>query len=913
MPDSKVLDEWFGKIDLDIAYLCECFAEVLDELGESELTELLPWRETLCRLDYTSDDETKRIDRELQLFSIAYHLLNVVEENAAAQARRSREAQFGREREPGLWAHALTTLAAAGYKEDELLDAIAKTHVDVVLTAHPTEAKRPPVLRQHRALFDAFCELENPIWTHHEREGIRDRIKTIMERLWRTGEMYLEKPDVLSELQDILDYFRVIFPRAVSITRERLESAWNAAGLSLEALEKAAPAPRLTFGDWVGGDRDGHPLVTAEVTADALKMLRQTAVSGLRERLRALAENLTLSSLFQEPPHDLLVGVSRLRGEITARNIKVATHPHEPWREFASLMEAKLAGTETGADHAYHDPAELAADLDILSASLHAVGAARLDQTELGPIRVHLDTFGFHTAALDIRQNSMFYAKAASQLLQAAGLADWDYDAWPYPKRRAFLEQELQTLRPLGPRNGVPGEEAQAVLACFDVVAQHIRRFGVEGIGAFIVSMTRDATDLLLLYLFAREVGLIQQTPEGPCAQIDIAPLFETLTDLDESAAILADFLEHPITHRRRAEDGVAPPQQVMVGYSDSNKDAGIFASQWALNKAQRALAEVGRQHGIGINFFHGRGGTFSRGAGPTHRFLESLPQGSLGGAVRVTEQGEVIGQKFGNLPTAVFNLELLMAGVVATTVRGSKPIGEQPDFFPVCEKLSEYSAKAYRALIAAEDFLEFWGEATPIDALERSFIGSRPSRRSAKRTFEDLRAIPWVFSWTQSRFYLPGWYGIGTALERLENEDPKAFKDLQQNVESWALVRYVIYNAETSLASADTGIMREYAELVTDPTLRETYYKRIVDEYQRTEERIDELLGAPRAIRRPRLVKTLDMRAEGLRRMHARQIQLLRQWRKLRTEDREQEAEDLFPSLLLSINGIAGAERTTG
>jgi phosphoenolpyruvate carboxylase len=913
VPDSKVLDEWFAKIDSDVAYLCECFAEVLDDLGEGALAELLPWRERYCRLDYETDGDTVRIDRELQVFSIAYHLLNAVEENAAAQARRSREAQFGREREPGLWAHALHSLRAAGHSEDSLLEALRKSEVEVVLTAHPTEAKRPPVLRQHRALFDAFSELENPIWTPHERDGIRERIKAILERLWRTGEMYLEKPDVLSELHDILDYFRVIFPRAVSSTYERLEDAWETEGFSLERLRDIAPAPRLTFGDWVGGDRDGHPLVTAEVTRDALQLLRSVAVNGLRERLRGLSESLTLSSLFQRPPDELLQAIQRLRGELNGRGLKSPAFPREPWREYVNLLELKLSGAENATAGAYRVPQDLRADLDLLAHTLHAVGASRLVYSEVQPVRVHLDSFGFHTAALDIRQNSMFYAKAAAQLLRAAGLEDWDYNAWPYPKRRAFLEDELTTLRPLGPRTGVPGDEASAVLACFETVAEHIRRHGTEGVGAFIVSMTRDATDLLVLYLFAREAGLLQQTSEGPCSQIDIAPLFETLTDLDESGAILSDFLDHPITRRRRLPDGSAPAQQVMVGYSDSNKDAGIFASQWALNKAQRALTDVARKHGLSITFFHGRGGTFSRGAGPTHRFLESLPAGSLSGAIRVTEQGEVIGQKFGNLPTAIFNLELMMAGVVYATVRGNADTKEDPDFFSICEKLSTYSADAYRSLVAADGFLDFWGEATPIDALERSFIGSRPSRRSGKRNFEDLRAIPWVFSWTQSRFYLPGWYGIGSALEQLKREDAKAFSTLCERVERWPLVRYVIYNAETSLASADKAIMGEYAALVTDESLRETYYTRIVEEYERTESYIDELLGAPRAIRRPRLVKTLDMRAEGLRRMHARQIQLLRKWRGLREREQDAEAEALFPSLLLSINGIAGAERTTG
>jgi phosphoenolpyruvate carboxylase len=908
MADRTILDQWFEKIDADIAFLTGCFAEVLQEVGETELAQALPWR---GGSETTASIPDGRTDRELQMLSIAYHLLNLVEENAAEQARRERENAFGMQYEPGLWGHGLRALLERRDGVKEIARGLEDVQVEVVLTAHPTEAKRPAVLRQHRDLFDEFSQLENTVWTEQERRAIRDNIKVILESLWRTGEMYLEKPDVLTELEHVIDYFRSVFPEAVTVLRRRWRDAWQQAGLSIDDLPQGYP--QLTFGNWVGGDRDGHPLVTAKTTRETLRRLRMAALDTLQERLEDLGERLTLSDLFQAPPESLRDALDDLRGSLSAE-VAEPKFPREPWREYVRLVTAKVAATRAGKRGGYKRPSELAADIQVLGDSLSAVGASRLTHAEAGPVLTHLETFGFHLAALDIRQNSDFYAKAAGQLLHAAGADDWDYASWDVAKRRAFLKRELESLRPLAPRGVQVGPEAQATLDCFQVVAGHINSHGPAGIGSFIVSMTRDVTDLWLVYLFAREVGLLQPRDGGLCCIVPIVPLFETLDDLERGAGILREFMQHPISRcTRQTEAAGGPTQQVMVGYSDSNKDAGLFASQWALNRAQRALSEVGDEEGVRILFFHGRGGTFSRGAGPTHRFLESLPAGSMRGAIRLTEQGEVIAQKFGNLPTAVFNLELLLAGVTVTALKHSERVDEDSNYVELCERLSKYSSDAYRQLIAAPGFMEFWAHATPIDALEQSFIGSRPARRTGARTLEDLRAIPWVFSWTQARYYLSGWYGVGSALTRMKETDSAAFVRLRDNIGAWPFVRYVLNNAETSLASADLELMAQYATLVPDEDVRNAFLERIGDEFRKTEAMLDACFGAPRAERRPRLVKTLAMRADGLRRLHTHQIALLRAWREHRDNGRTAEADAMVPSLLLSINAIAGAERTTG
>jgi phosphoenolpyruvate carboxylase len=911
--DTSVLDDWFSKIDSDIEFLLTCFREVLVELGEGQLAESLPksmqHREGTAQPTLPLDN----VDRELQMMSIAYHLLNIVEENAAAQARRARESRHGLLHEPGLWGHGLAQLIKRGFSEEDIAAALDTIHVEAVLTAHPTEAKRPPVLRQHRELFTEFSELESSVWSPYERRLIKKRIKGILERLWRTGETYLEKPDVLSELEYVLDYLLEVFPAAVSSVQQRLRQAWTDAGLSTGNLPKTERWPRLTFGNWVGGDRDGHPLVTAQVTRKTLQRLRAAALEAVDGRLEFLSKRLTLSDLFQEPSEELLSEIAKLKDALPHQGrATLKEYPHEPWREYVEILRHRCRCQGCDGSGACRRPEALIADLHLLRKSLVAVGANRIAESEIDPLLTHIDTFGFHLAALDIRQNSTFYEAALSQLLQHGGFEDWNYSSWDFAKRRKFLENELQSLRPISPRYGNVGGEAQAVLDCFRCVAEYIEDYGREGIGSFIVSMTRDVTDLLVVHVFAREVGLLRKGEDGLQSEITVVPLFETIEDLDHSPEIMRDFLQCPIVRNSLQRDGTgAPIQQVMLGYSDSSKDGGIFASHWGLHRTQMALVAAGED--VRISFFHGRGGTFSRGAGPTHRFLEALPSGTVGGTVRLTEQGEVITQKFANTPTAIFNLELLLAGVTVTSLKHRDPAPEDPRLVELCDILSESSSEKYRALLHSDDFLEFWSQATPIDALERSFIGSRPTRRTGASSVQDLRAIPWVFSWIQARFYLPGWFGVGTALETLQRDDPARFELLQENLKAFPFIHYVVNNVETSLASADLDVMRDYAELVESADIKDRQLKTIGEEYARTGEMINTLMKGRRDVRRPRLIKTLGMRAEGLRRLHRRQIELLRQWRGLRAEGRDAEADASFPSLLLSINAIASAQRTTG
>ena len=917
----------FAKIDADLNYLMKCLKEVLVELGETKAAQFLPWQEGGEAHDI--NEPPPRIE---QAYSIAFQLLNMVEENASTQTRRLREIEHGLADEPGLWGQQLAQLKAAGFTAEEILKVLPEVRVESVLTAHPTEAKRAAVLEQHRAIFLLLTSLENENLTPSRREAIHDEIKIVLERLWRSGEILLEKPEVAFERRGVIFYIREVFPLALEQLDERLLHAWKSTGFDAGLLEDPHIWPRVRFGSWVGGDRDGHPFVTAKVTEETLQEMRLNAMFVIHRHLEKLAERLPLSSNFQKPPEVLEEAIAKLRAENPDSESIVRQHSDEPWRQYVMLLQAKLpltlgVGDEpttlAGGAHHYRSPYELDKDLAVLDETLADVGAKRLADSAVWPVRRALDVFGFHLAALDIRQNSKFHDQAIVQILAAIGQPAPDFGEWDESRRLEFLNRELESPRPFLYHGSNIGEQADAVLGCYAVLRRHLRNHGRDGIGALIVSMTRQLSDLLVVYLLAREAGLMRWTPEGLLCTLPVVPLFETLDDLERSAGLIDAFLAHPVTKRSLAYHQTdrakvlslpqtRPVQQVMIGYSDSNKDCGILASQWALHKAQGAITSAGAAHGTKIRFFHGRGGTISRGAGPTHRFLGALPHGSIQGDIRLTEQGETIAQKFANLVTATYNFELFLAGVTGFTVKEKREAPAGSGIEEICEVLAATSQQAYSKLIKSEGFMTFYSQATPIDALEISSIGSRPSRRTGQRTLADLRAIPWVFSWNQSRYYLPGWYGVGSALEALAARKPEAINELRAELKTSPLIYFVLTNVETNIASADKDIMRQYAALVVEASARESILDLILTEFDRTHRMMAEVFGGSLEARRPRMLKTLGLRANALRVLHEQQIQLLSQYRAANAAG-SNETMKLLPKVLLSINAIASGLRTTG
>jgi phosphoenolpyruvate carboxylase len=909
---SHLSTENIQKVREDLQFVMGGFREVLRDLGEDDLAAHLPW----------GDDAASGADQDpqhtAQGFSIAFQLLNMVEENAAVQLRRQAERDGALADISGLWEHHLSRLRDRGLSQEEIAETLDEVRVEPVLTAHPTEAKRATVLEHHRRIYLLLARRENTVWTPSEREDLRDALKAELERLWRTGEIYLEKPDVASERRNVIHYLRTVFPDAVPELDRRLRRAWEKTGFDASLLDAPNRLPTLSFGNWVGGDRDGHPLVTAEVTRDTLADLRTNALQLLQEQLTGLTRQLSLSEFLQSPPDELRTRVETVAEELGPDGQRaVERNPDEPWRQFVNLMIARLplqGNALSSGPHTYDRPEGLRDDLQFLRRQLLAVDADRLARRDLDPVLRLVQTFGFHLAALDIRQNSQFHDRAVAQLLSAAGMDEHDFPTWDESTRLAVLNEELSSPRPLTHPEMTLGPEAEAVLNCYRTVSDHIKRYGPEGIGALIVSMTRSLSDLLAVYLLARETGLSRQTDDGPICTLPVVPLFETIDDLHNAPDILEAFLSHPMTkrslaYRRDRDDRDTPVQQVMVGYSDSNKDGGILSSLWNLYRGQDELAAVGRAHDVRIRFFHGRGGTISRGAGPTHRFINALPHSSLQGDLRLTEQGETIAQKYANRLNAAYNLELLTAGTTGATCRDRHLEHETHDLEAVMGSLAERSRTAYQALLETDGFVSFFRQATPIDAIEASRIGSRPARRTGQPTLADLRAIPWVFSWSQARFYLSGWYGTGTALQWLDDEHPSTFDTVAEQNVVWSPLHYVISNVATSLATADLNLMRAYADLVPDDALRTRLMTPIEDEYHRTQRMLERIYSGPLPEQRPNVQHFLDLRQQGLKTLHHQQIDLLRTWR----DQPEDESDDVLPPLLLTINAIANGLGTTG
>ncbi|MEQ9438157.1 MAG: phosphoenolpyruvate carboxylase [Cyclobacteriaceae bacterium] len=902
------------KVENDTRFLIDCLKTVLQSLGESQLADAL-------------EQEPETMDLNMvRLYTTYFQCLNLVEENATVQYRRRLETEVGLDRISGLWAKAFRQLTDEGFSEQEIAQRIAEVRIEPVLTAHPTEAKRATVLRHLRELYLLLVRRENPVWTPQEQHDIQTTIQNQLEVLWRTGEIFLEKPTVSAELRNMMHYLTRVFPRSLALVDRRLRDAWTYVGFDPKQLDDYQNLPRIQFGNWVGGDRDGHPFVTSEVTYETLYELRRHALQIHAQALEALSAKLSFSVTRNTIPVRLKERLQEMSERIGEEaNPSLARNPNEPWRQLVNLMRLcvplDVHGDLDEKSYSYLRNSELMGDITLLMETLQEVKAQSVARSEVEPLLRKVQAFGFHLAAIDIRQNSAFHDRAVTQLLQASSLPveelpDTDYANWSEEQRMAFLERELQSARPFTQAEAPLPTEAAAVLGCYRVVHAFIQRYGTHGLGSLIVSMTRSVSDLLTVYLLGREAGLVFLGEEGLVSQLPVVPLFETIEDLQGSPAILEKFLQHPITQRSLAyqqaqEQANQPVQQVMVGYSDSNKDGGILASLWNVNRGQKNLTAVGKRCGVRIRYFHGRGGTVSRGGGPNHRFLESLPHHSLEGDLRLTEQGETIAQKYANLITSSYHLELLLAGTTKATVRQhNKELQDHP-LDPIMDYLADVSSQHYGDLIRSEGFMEFYAQATPIDVIEASRIGSRPARRTGQRTLADLRAIPWVFSWSQARFFLSAWYGVGTALTRLQAERPHDFALLSEQAIAYAPFRYILTNASSAVLMADEATMHQYASLVENEALRDRFMEHILDELGKTRTLIETIYGTGIEERRPRIAKMLSMRQTKLAALHRHQINQIRDWRALKATG--EDTDTALLNLLLTVNAISGGIKATG
>ncbi|MEO1010616.1 MAG: phosphoenolpyruvate carboxylase [Bacteroidota bacterium] len=915
----KKVEEEIGKAYTDLRFLLEALYEVLVENGEEELAQSIPW------LEQNASKEVKITPKVVQLYSMVFQLVNMVEINSAVQNRRKlEEKDFAGVN--GLWAWNLKKLKEKGFDQEQILDTLKSLAVEPVLTAHPTEAKRATVLEHHRELYLLLVQLENTMYSGPEKQSIREVLKLTLYRLWKTGEIYLEKPDVDSEFRNIMHYMVNVFPLVIPIVDNRLSHALSVVGFNAETLKADHRYPRITFGNWVGGDRDGHPLVTAKVTQTALLQLRLNAFVVIRRKLNGLVRRLSITQKLKDCSKDYQKRLKEMREELGDNGPGIfKRNKGEAFRQMISLMIAKLpVDTERGhatklseVEGAYVHSSKLREDLYLLQKELLNFGAKVVAYTDITEAMRIVEVFGFHLAALDIRQNSTFHDKAVTQLLQAAHWEKNDFADWDETQRTQFLLEELRHARPFVHPKTPLDTEARAVMECYRTVEAHTAQYGFNCIGSFIVSMTRSFSDLLTVYLLAKEAGLTKMTDKGLVCKVHVVPLLETIEDLENGPAILKEYLGNAMVMRsleyeQRQKKLARPRQQIMVGYSDSNKDGGIMASQWNLYKAQYKLAQAGEEFGVDIRFFHGKGGSISRGSGPTHYFIQALSFGSPNGDIRLTEQGETIAQKYANKVNAAYNIELLVANTLSKTLYEKDRARTFHTHADIIEKLATESKKRYSDLISSEGFIAFFRTATPIDAIETSKIGSRPAKRTGANSLADLRAIPWVFSWSQARYHMTSWFGLGSALRHLKSSHGEDYQKLKQALKEDSFLRYVFTNVDSSLAATDEEIMKMYAELVPDEKVKKDFLSMFLEELGYMRYHLMDLLEKDIKQRRKNHYYSSQLRASLMTILHEKQTELLNKWRKEREKSPEA-AEKTQTELMLTINAIAGANRNTG
>ena len=913
--------EALGKPYDDLDFLLNCFSEVLQESGEHDIIPYIPWIGT----NEQPPHDVLVSNEYIHTLSMCFQLLNLVEVNGAVQSRRKKEeGDMGSVN--GLWSANLRMLREEGISEKQILEVLPEIMVEPVLTAHPTEAKRSVVLQEYRKLYLLLVRRENKMYTRIEQEDIRDEIKQILYRLWNIDEIYIEKPRLESELDNILHYLTDVFPDVVIFLDKRLKQAWKESEFDKTLLADTDIFPGLTFGNWVGGDRDGHPLVSPEITRMTLNKLRIHAFVIVKKELLALARKLSIYLGINEVGEKFAHRIHVLAAELGPDGESLlGEYSNEIFKAYVMLLLEKIPADLTQEynikleekKNSYKYSDQLITDLNLLYHELENYGIPEVAHIDVGRCKRLLKVFGFHLAQLDIRQNSQYHEKALYQLVAASLGEQMAGEVITEAEKRKFLDTELKMNRPFLLDHSETGGEARNVIESLQVVSDHINRYSERSVGKLIVSMTRDVEDLLTVYLFMREAGLTVKYRGALAARLPVVPLFETIEDLQASPKILDNYLQHPVVRnslefQHERDKTTALYQDVMVGYSDSNKDGGILASAWFLHEAQRYLTEVGRKNGVVIRFFHGKGGSISRGSGPLHWFIKTLPHSSINGKFRVTEQGETIERKYANLVNAAYNMELMLASVTAQTILHKYKPDENGEVSGLFRGLGERGRDYYEDLIDDPDFIGFFSQATPIDAIESSKIGSRPARRTGKRTMDDLRAIPWVFSWAQSRFNITSWYGVGSALQEMQAKNQDDYEKLRRLVKYEPFSRYVFTNLDSSLAATDEIIMAKYAALVEDKDIRERMMKKILKELELTRNILTDLFRRPMRERRKNHYYSTILRAEALNNLHDAQIVLLRKWREARTQKVPDQEKTLF-ALLQCVNAIANALGSTG
>ncbi|WP_153131015.1 phosphoenolpyruvate carboxylase [Dechloromonas hortensis] len=870
------------------------FARDGDPAARAELATLL---------DPLPGDTTQSVVRA---FSYFLQLANIAEDEHHIRRRRAHDLAGSPPREGSL-IFALDALSTAAVSPEAIADFFAHAVVAPVLTAHPTEVQRQSLIRNHRDLARLLDQRERLQMTPEEEAENDHAIANSILTLWQSRMLRPVRLKVLDEVKNGITYFKETFftelPRLYIQATQQLQKRYP---------EKVwALPPFFRVGSWIGGDRDGNPFVTAEILREALRLQSSAALSHYLDEIHELGGELPLSDLLIKVTPELLALAEHSTDHSPQR-------ADEPYRRALSGIYARLAATARALDHfepvrheighaaAYETPEALRADLKVLNNSLKLNGSAALAGGRLRRLLRGVQVFGFHLAPIDLRQNSEVHARSVAELLAGAGRCP-DYEALDEAGRIKLLVEEISTPRPLYSPYLSYSEEAQGELAIFFAARELRQRYGAAALPNCIISKTDGVSDLLELALLLKESGLLLPGA-APRLDVNIIPLFETIEDLQKSAVTMAGVFQLPAYRELIA--GRGDEHEVMLGYSDSNKDGGFLTSGWELYKAEIELTRVFQQYGVRLRLFHGRGGSVGRGGGPTYHAILAQPAGAVSGQIRLTEQGEVISTKYGNPDTGRRNLEVLLAATLeASLTDHENQIEPAEQFHPVMDELSARAFNAYRGLVyETPGFTTYFRQSTVVSEIASLNIGSRPASRKASDRIEDLRAIPWVFSWAQCRLMLPGWYGFGAAVDGYLVANADGLATLRRMVHAWPFFKSLLSNMDMVLSKTDLAIASRYAELVSDVELRERIFSQITAEWALTKKHLlaileqDDFLGD-----NPMLKRSLQLRSPYMDPLNHLQVELLKRHRAGDTDER------LARGIHLSINGIASGLRNSG
>ncbi|MCW3006878.1 MAG: Phosphoenolpyruvate carboxylase [Solirubrobacterales bacterium] len=860
-------------LDRDTALLESLLGDVLEEQEGRAFRDRVFWlRDTAARFrdgDETAGDQllafveregSGRLEPYVRACSMQLQLANIAEELERLRRRRSYDSHSsGPQRE---------SLAAAvgqigNRSRVEVEDALQRLDVSLTMTAHPTEATRRSIFDHQQAVWRAMERLDDPRIGPSRRTLIDDRLREVLTIWWQTDAVRRLRPLVEDEVRRTLFVFESVLFDSVPEVEQKVARTFG--------TQWPPRKPSVRFGSWAGGDMDGNPEVTPATVARALELHRATALELLRRRVARLA------ALFSQADDRVFISpqlAASLEDDMAAMPFVVQARPneHEPFRRKLSFIQARLDGARDGEPHGYASPAELDADLELVRGS---TSSRRVADGAIARVLTQVRTFGFHLAALDVRLSSHDLRAWTAELI------DGFDEATDEPRRQQLISAAID-----GASDGPPPE-------VFTAIATGVREHGARALGSVIISMVERPSDVLAALLLMRRAGVGVDGLET----LPIVPLFETVPDLELADATMAQLYDLPVYARQL--EALQRRQEIMLGYSDSAKDGGFVASQWELFTAQERLTASADTHDIDLRFFHGRGGSTSRGGAPAHRAILAQPHGSIRGRIRITEQGEVISQRYSHPELAIRALEQTISGVILATVSTDGAVDER--YRAELTRLSERSREVYRALIYDDERFEaLLNRASPLDALTQMNIGSRPSSRSANKTLAELRAIPWVFAWMQNRLLLPAWYGAGTALAEGD-------RDLQREmVQSWPFFRMLCQALEMSLYKSDLGVAERYMTLLDDDDPARELWTPIEAEHERVVSAVLDIWQTPTLLfNAPALLGRLQHRNPWIDPLSHMQVDLLR---RARAGDASAEGP-----LLLTINGIAAGMRNTG